>query len=63
MTKTHQCGVCGAYGMVTPATHELKYRRDSPEERDYAQFVCEDCLAEMPLDSDDLYQKEDYVRL
>jgi len=63
MTKTHQCGVCGAYGMVTPATHELKYRRDSPEERDYAQFVCEDCLAGMPLDSDDLYQKEDYVRL
>ena len=59
----HQCGVCGVSGMITPATHELRYRRDSAEERDYAQFVCEDCLTEMPLSSDDLYQKEDYVRL
>ena len=59
----HECGVCGLSGMAIPATHELHYPGAAPEEPDYARFVCEDCLEDVPLHEFDPYRKEDYVRL
>ena len=60
-TEHEECQICSDFGTVTPASYELKYCRDTAEERGYAELLCAECFAQMTLGAEDLYQAEDYV--
>ncbi len=56
-----QCGCCGAFGIITKATHELKYRRESKEEKEFHQFLCSECVRE--IGSEGILTSEDYDKM
>lgn len=64
--RGHECDICSAHGIVTPATHELKYRRATKEEKKCPVYICEECLEQFDKGADALelpFRAEDYEKI